>query len=60
MDGVRHHGRRGVDGAQEPDELFNFPAVEFGLVAKNPLLLARHVARVNKPGHIPKVLAVMK
>jgi len=59
-DGVGNGGRGGVDSSKEPDQLFDFPAIEFGLMAENPLLLTRQVAGVQKSSHLPEVLPGMK
>jgi hypothetical protein len=59
-DAVRNHRRGGIESSKEPNQLFDFPAVEFGLVAKHPLLLTQDVAGVQKSSHVPEVLPGMK
>src|SRR5450755_2912086 len=59
-DGFRDGRCGNFDPLNEPDQLFDLAVVEFGPVAEHPWLLVRHVARVEKSGQFPEVLAGMK
>ncbi len=59
-DGIGNRGCGSVDTAKESNQLFDVAAVEFGLVAQNPLLLAWDIAGVHKSRHFPEVLPCME
>ena len=59
-DRFRKGGRGGLDASKEPDQLFDFATIEFGLMAQNPSLLMRSIARMEEACHVPKVLTRME